>query len=263
MSTSFEDSSSLDEHEGVEWNGLEFTPVPLRRSVDLISALAMKGSARHLHLCNSWTVVLAERDLDLRRALEHESALNLVDGAPLARVLAATHGRPPQGTRGPSLFEAGVPELARNGARQLLFGATTENLAAITEHFQELGVREEQLFGHAPPYQPLTEEVIGDYVSVANSFAPDIVWVGLGTPKQDILAMHMAEQLEVPVVCVGAAFDFAAGSVPPTPRWLQNSGFEWVYRFAKEPRRLWRRYTWGNATFLRIVLRNKRSRAKS
>lgn len=81
------------------------------------------------------------------------------------------------------------------------------------------------------------------------------MWVGLGTPKQDFVSTALAERLSVPCVGVGAAFDFAAGSVREAPLWIQNSGLEWLYRLASEPRRLWRRYVFGNVRFIVAAVR--------
>ena len=86
-----------------------------------------------------------------------------------------------------------------------------------------------------------------------------IVWVGLGTPKQDVEVARLAASLPVVAVAVGAAFDFLAGTKPQAPIWMQKSGTEWLFRFASEPRRLAKRYIWGNSVFLAEAIRTLRS----
>jgi N-acetylglucosaminyldiphosphoundecaprenol N-acetyl-beta-D-mannosaminyltransferase len=89
-----------------------------------------------------------------------------------------------------------------------------------------------------------------------NRACPDIVWVGLGTPKQDFWVAHFRTMLEAPVlIAVGAAFDFHSGGVRQAPRWMMKCGLEWFYRLCREPRRLWRRYLVGNVVFLALILR--------
>ncbi len=95
----------------------------------------------------------------------------------------------------------------------------------------------------SPPFRPLTPQEDENVVQSIRAASPDIVWVGLGTPKQERwMAAHL-ERLGVPaLVGVGAAFDFLSGRKPQAPRWVQRSGLEWLFRLATEPRRLWRRY---------------------
>ena len=88
--------------------------------------------------------------------------------------------------------------------------------------------------------------------------AAQVVWVGLGTPKQDVFVDRFRGRIGVPLVAVGAAFDFLAGTKRMAPRWMQQRGLEWLYRLASEPRRLWKRYLVGNTVFLWRALRDTR-----
>jgi N-acetylglucosaminyldiphosphoundecaprenol N-acetyl-beta-D-mannosaminyltransferase len=94
-----------------------------------------------------------------------------------------------------------------------------------------------------PPFRPLSPEEDDAVIAQINAAKPDIVWVGLSTPKQEFwMAAHVG-RLDVPVLIgVGAAFDFLAGIKKQAPRWMRRSGLEWLFRLLQEPRRLWRRY---------------------
>src|SRR5204863_9712451 len=106
--------------------------------------------------------------------------------------------------------------------------------------------------GYSPPFRPLTPEEEGAIVEQVNSARPDVLWVGIGVPKQEKWMARMRERLDVPVMCgVGAAFDFHAGRIPQAPPWMQQRGLEWTYRIAQEPRRLLPRYLYYNPAFLR------------
>lgn len=102
-----------------------------------------------------------------------------------------------------------------------------------------------------PPFRPLNnveEENLRESVFAAK---PDIIWVGLSTPKQERFMAEYIDKLDTTLMFgVGAAFDFHAGLVPQAPAWMQNSGLEWFFRLCKEPRRLWRRYLKNNPLFI-------------
>lgn len=248
----------------VRWNGADFTPTDVEGAAELIASLvggdgSSAGSGRHVHLCNSWTIALAESDERLAAALRDDRAVNLVDGVPLGEVLARRAGQQRTTSRGPALFVHALPQYARLGRRQLFFGGTEEVLARIHQRLSADGVPAEDLQSYAPPMRPLDEAAIEDYIARIRDADADLVWIGLGTPKQDILAAEAVRRTGVTAVCVGAAFDFLAGTVKEAPGWVQDTGFEWLYRFACEPRRLWRRYTVGNAKFMKVVLREWRT----
>ena len=104
---------------------------------------------------------------------------------------------------------------------------------------------------YSPPFRPLSDAEEEAFVERINEAEPDVLWVGIGVPKQEKWMARMRERLQVPVMCgVGAAFDFHAGHVSMAPRWMQDRGLEWLYRSAQEPRRLLPRYLSTNPRFV-------------
>jgi N-acetylglucosaminyldiphosphoundecaprenol N-acetyl-beta-D-mannosaminyltransferase len=104
---------------------------------------------------------------------------------------------------------------------------------------------------YSPPFHALSTEESDQIVRRINDTCPHIVWVGLGTPKQERwMAAHVGALQANALIGVGAAFDFHAGLKPQAPRWIQRSGFEWLFRLLHEPRRLWRRYLINNPLFI-------------
>jgi N-acetylglucosaminyldiphosphoundecaprenol N-acetyl-beta-D-mannosaminyltransferase len=96
---------------------------------------------------------------------------------------------------------------------------------------------------YSPPFRPLTAEEDRDIVAQINVAEPDIVWVGISTPKQERWMSNHVDAINAPVLIgVGAAFDFLSGNKNQAPKWIQQSGFEWLFRLLNEPKRLWRRY---------------------
>ena len=108
---------------------------------------------------------------------------------------------------------------------------------------------------YTPPFRNLTAEEDAHVVKIINQAQPDIVWVGLSTPKQELwMAEHQSKLDASVLIGVGAAFDFNAGLKLQSPRWMQKSGLEWLFRLITEPRRLWRRYLINNPIFVTLVI---------
>jgi N-acetylglucosaminyldiphosphoundecaprenol N-acetyl-beta-D-mannosaminyltransferase len=138
-----------------------------------------------------------------------------------------------------SLCEHGIAR----GYRHYFYGGETdvaEQLAErLTERFPGLAVAG----AVSPPFGALTAGEDAVLVEEINQSHPDIVWVGLGTGKQERWMEEHRAQLEAPVlIAVGAAFDFLSGRKPQAPPWMRRSGLEWLFRLGSEPRRLWPRY---------------------
>lgn len=141
------------------------------------------------------------------------------------------------------------------GWKHFLLGGTDEVLkrlsASLIERTPEL-----KLCGtYSPPFRQLTTGEDDDLVERLNAEKPDIVWVGLGCPKQELwMAQHVHGMVGAVLIGVGAAFDFHSGLIPRAPPWMQAHGFEWVHRLMTEPRRLWRRYLVAAPAFAALVL---------
>jgi N-acetylglucosaminyldiphosphoundecaprenol N-acetyl-beta-D-mannosaminyltransferase len=109
---------------------------------------------------------------------------------------------------------------------------------------------------YCPPFRALSDAEVATVASRINDSRPDLVWVGLGCPKQDFWMARFRPHLDAPVLLgVGAGFDFLSGTMPLAPRWVQRSGFEWLYRLFSDPRRLWPRYSRVIPRFMVVFLR--------
>jgi N-acetylglucosaminyldiphosphoundecaprenol N-acetyl-beta-D-mannosaminyltransferase len=192
---------------------------------------------------------LARRDPKLRRRLNQDN-INLPDGMPLiwvGRRLGFDHldGR----VCGADLMLATMDRGRELGLRHYLHGNTDEVLTVLEAELR-LRLPGVDIVGRdAPPFRELTvaEELALEQRLL--DLQPDIVWVGLGTPKQDTFIHHFRHRAPSTFVAVGAAFDFISGAKRRAPVWMQKRGLEWAYRLAREPLRLGRRYLVGNARF--------------
>jgi len=251
------DKKAVTAASAVNWGGIQFRPMRVESAVTALLSDALSPHSHDFHLCNSWTVALAQRDQELAKVLRSGHGINLVDGVPLARVLSVAPYMQYATTRGPDLFLAGTRAASAAGLTQTFYGATDTALAQLRKRFMNEGWDVSKMHFLSPPFQPLSVANMSEGVKNIMAHEPQIVWVGLGTPKQDIFADFLTSNSEVTSVAVGAAFDFAAGTVAEAPAWVRGSGFEWLYRFSREPKRLWRRYTLGNITFIRLALQHR------
>lgn len=122
------------------------------------------------------------------------------------------------------------------------YGDTRVTLDAMRRNLEENYPGHKIAGSFSPPFRPVTPEEDEEHVKMINAARPEVLWVGLGTPKQDIWIYEHVDRLNVPVMAgVGAAFGFLSGKVKRCPDFIGNVGLEWIYRLLKEPRKLWRR----------------------
>jgi N-acetylglucosaminyldiphosphoundecaprenol N-acetyl-beta-D-mannosaminyltransferase len=214
----------------------------------------------HVHLANAYTVALADKDPDFRGVLD-EPALNFADGKPIAVVSKLSGHRPPlRQVRGPDLFENVLDFGRADGVKHFLLGSTPGVLnrleVSLASRYEGLKIVGKE----SPPFRSMSKEELSAQDKRIKASDAEIVWVGLGTPKQDLEVKRLAESMPVVAIAVGAAFGFSAGTVAAAPKWVQRTGLEWLHRLIKEPRRLWQRYFFGNARFVGIILRSRSGR---
>lgn len=208
-----------------------------------------------VHFCTAHTLVEAADNHELRAGLL-DNGLDVPDGVPLAWVGRA------RGYRIERVCGLDVlPNLADRGraqsARHYFYGGAegvAEALAArLVEQYPGLIVAGCE----SPPFRPLTDDEAKDMVRRLNDARPDFVWVGLGTPKQDLwIATYRPHLDAAALMAVGAAFEIVGGRRPRAPLAMQHAGLEWLWRLWQEPRRLAGRYTVTNARFMLIALRD-------
>lgn len=204
------------------------------------------------YLCHAAVSALmnARRDPAVARALAG-SALTLPDGMPVVWALRSLGERIEDRVYGPDLMLMACELSLRSGWRHFLYGghdreATVALASALRERFPGIAIAG----SWTPPHGPLSVAEEEEVAGLIDGAGTDIVWVGVGSPKQELWMERMRLRLGAPVLIgVGAAFDFHAGRVRQAPGWMQRRGLEWVHRLAREPRRLGPRYMRDNPAF--------------
>jgi N-acetylglucosaminyldiphosphoundecaprenol N-acetyl-beta-D-mannosaminyltransferase len=204
----------------------------------------------NVHVLNT-----AWKDRDLR-AILNQATLVYCDGAGVALAARLLGQRLPGRMTGADWIETLCRACADLGTSLYFLGGLPEVAARAAQHLESRYIGLPVAGVH---HGYIAEShVCSAAIAAVNGARPDILLVGMGTPTQEKWIAAHRHQLQVPVVwAVGALFDFVAGIQPRGPRWMLDSGLEWLYRLCSDPRRLWRRYLVGNPLFLLRILRQR------
>ena len=207
----------------------------------------------YITVANVDTIMQSKFNPQMREAV-NASSLSIPDGFPLL-VMQRLYGNPlEKRAYGPDLMNEFLKTAEEKGYTHFFYGSTEETLNKLNKNITVLFPQIKIAGSYAPPFRPLTREEDNKIIEMINNASPDVLWVGIGCPKQELWMYNHREQLSVPImVGVGAAFDFIAGTKPQAPRWMRESGLEWFYRLITEPKRLWRRYLVNNSLFILYV----------
>ncbi|MBA2637390.1 MAG: WecB/TagA/CpsF family glycosyltransferase [Solirubrobacterales bacterium] len=197
------------------------------------------------------TVMVCREDAATREAVLG-SSITVPDGRPLVWAMNALGHDMPDRVYGPELMDRFCARAARDATAVYLYGGRDRAaLALLVANLERRHPGLQVAGGHAPPFRSLTEDEEEAIARDIDASGAQVVWVGIGAPKQEQWMARMRPRLRAPVlVGVGAAFDFHAGLVPMAPAWMQASGMEWLFRLGREPRRLWKRYLRYNPRFV-------------
>ena len=205
---------------------------------------------RYVTLTNVHAIMQAQAEPAFKQVL-NQAASVCPDGMPLVWMGRRFGYAMPRRVYGPDLFWDFCRATERQGYSHFFYGGgpgIAQRLASeLKARFP--GVRVAGFY--SPPFRPLAEEEDAAVVRMINAAAPDLLWVGLGCPKQEFWMHQHAGRLRVPVMLgVGQAFDIYAGSLRQAPRWMREHGLEWLFRLCLEPRRLGKRYLLYNSWFV-------------
>lgn len=235
--------------------GVQIAALDRPQAARVILNAAQRGSALEVHLCNAYTLSLVDSNPELRAAL-HSSDLNLADGSPVAWLGRAQGMAGP--VRGPNLV-IDVARLGGGSINHFFWGARPGVAARMAKRISDLVPDLKVVGTESPPFGDPESSALDKLAEKLRASNAHLLWVGMGTPRQDLLVPRLAKRAQIPVVPVGAAFDFWAGTVREAPKFLHGTGLEWTYRLMHEPQRLWRRYLIGNPKFVLQVIRSRGS----
>jgi N-acetylglucosaminyldiphosphoundecaprenol N-acetyl-beta-D-mannosaminyltransferase len=230
--------------------GVRVDPYDRASALARLGEYVQNGGCHVVHQCNAHNLLLASKDEHYRSVL-NAGDLNLPDGWSTVWAGRLAGARMRERIAGADLFDGVVRWGLTQGVGHFFYGGTPQTLDRLMANVRRAYSGIKISGGYAPPFRALTPAEMEQAVERIGRSGAAIVWVGLGTPKQDYWMDEMRSRLDAHVlVGVGAVFDFLSGSKKRAPVWMQRSGLEWLHRLLSEPTRLWRRYVLGNPEFV-------------
>lgn len=202
-----------------------------------------------INTLNAHSFNVSRKDALFYEALKNSDIL-IPDGISIVWAFKWLKGETLSKIAGADLFDYEMNRIQKKGGKCFFLGSTEETLQKIKERafFEYPNI---EVYTYSPPYRVEFSDSDSELmIKAINDVKPDVLFIGLTAPKQEKWAYKSYNQLHVEhICCIGAVFDFYAGTVNRAPHWMIDSGLEWFYRLIKEPKRMWRRYLLGNLKF--------------
>lgn len=212
--------------------------------------------AEYIVLTGAHGVVEMQSDAELR-GINNRAGLTTPDGMPVVWMGRLKGHATIEKVYAPDVMTALFGHGVSRGYRHFLYGGDQGVAEQLRDVLQRRYPGIQVVGTYCPPFRPLEPREVDEIAAAIDAAAPDIVWVGIGCPKQERWMAKFRPLVRAPVlVGVGAGFDFLSGRKPLAPRWIQRSGFEWLYRLVSEPGRLWPRYSRVVPRFIYIAVRD-------
>ncbi len=233
--------------------GIGYSPINLLQAVEQVDSWILENQQRYVCVTPVHALMDLRKEPDLRH-IANNSGLTTPDGMPIVWILKLMGYKHVSRVYGPDLMLAVCEHGLSRNYRHFLYGSTPETLEMLSQRLQQKFPGIQITGSFAPPFRPLTDEEDLDVIMRINQSGADMVWVGIGSPKQECwMAQHIHKTNAKVMLGVGAAFDFHAGTKKQAPKWMQRSGLEWLFRLLTEPRRLWKRYLVSNTMFVFLI----------
>jgi N-acetylglucosaminyldiphosphoundecaprenol N-acetyl-beta-D-mannosaminyltransferase len=234
--------------------GVGISAIALPDAIQQIHRWVTLPKRHYVNVCTVHTVMECQKRPELKRIV-NRSGMATPDGMPLVWLCHYFGAKNATRVYGPDLLLAVCADSTAKGYRHYLYGGAPGIAAALAKTLEQRFPGLMVAGTYSPPMLAVGQLEEPGTIDMINRANPDIVWVGLGTPKQDYWVARHRKLLNAPVlIAVGAAFDFLTGRIPQAPSWMQRNGLEWLYRLSKEPRRLAYRYLVYNPLFVLCIL---------
>jgi N-acetylglucosaminyldiphosphoundecaprenol N-acetyl-beta-D-mannosaminyltransferase len=241
-------------HPKVVIGKINFSQVTLETLESSFCYLVEKSDSCHqVVVANVYSVYVASKDRYFYKIC-NSSDIVLADGLPVVWASKILGCKLPERIAGPDFMWSFSKTCAEKGYKIFLLGGRQENLDDLVRNLKNSFPGISIVGAYSPPFGEWSEEENNRIIQMINDSRTDVLWLGISTPKQDKWIFENKNRLKAKVAAgVGAAFDFHSGRVKRAPMWMQKSGFEWMFRFIQEPRRMWKRYLFSNTLFLYLL----------
>ena len=230
--------------------GIGIDAVDMVATVQTIASAVTAGTKGYVCATGVHGVMEATRNAEMRRALAH-AMLVVPDGMPTVWMGRLQGLHQMRRVFGPDLMLEVFRANDLQGCKHFLYGGAEGVASDLRDALQRRFPKCHIVGTYTPPFRPLDQQEETELRTTLSRVRPDILWVGLSTPKQELFMAKYLPRLETTLMIgVGAAFDYHTGRLKDSPQWLKPLGLQWLHRLAQEPRRLWKRYLLNNPAFI-------------
>ncbi len=238
--------------------GVNILVTDMERTVRFVEENIKKLSGEYVCVSNGHTTVTAFED-ESYRTVQNSAVMALPDGEPLSIVSRQRGFKDARRVTGPDFMEQMFHRGQEgNGLRHFFYGGSQDTLNTLESVLKEKYPALQIAGMYSPPFRPLTEEEDEEVIRIINDSKADIIWVGLGAPKQERWMYEHRNKVQGLMFGVGAGFDYHSGKLKRAPMWMQKMSLEWLMRLIQDPKRLWKRYLVTNIKFLWHVRKENR-----
>ncbi len=230
--------------------GTEIAVTTMKHTIETLEEEMERLRGQYICVSNVHTTVMAYEDAAYRR-VQNGAAIALPDGKPLS-LYSRKHGFPEaERVTGPDLM--GELFARDNGLSHYFYGGTPETIEVLSRKLRATYPNLRIAGMVSPPFRPLTPEEDAEEIRRMNASGADIIWVGLGAPKQENWMYEHRGKVNGVMIGVGAGFDYHADTIKRAPSWMQKASLEWLYRLMQDPKRLFGRYLKTNFKYLWLI----------
>lgn len=234
--------------------------ISMQETIDYITSNIDILRGRYICVSNVHTTVMSYEN-KAYNIVQNSAAMALPDGKPLSVVSRKRGHDKASRVTGPDLMGELFKRAGEYPLRHYFYGGTEETIEILRSRLEDKYPGLQIAGMYSPPFRNLNEEELAEVYEKINRTNPDIVWIGLGAPKQENFMYDNQGKLSAVMIGVGAGFDYHAGTIKRAPQWMQKCSLEWLYRLMQDPKRLFKRYFVTNIKFIYyIFLENLRGK---
>ena len=245
-------------HPYAEVLGVRVSAINMERALNLADRWITSGCPGYICASSVHGVMEAQSDSELMRVF-NQAFLNIPDGMPMTWVGRLQGRHQMDRVFGPDFMAAMCALSVQRGYRNFLYGGKPGVAQELTNKLLQRFPGLQIVGTYTPPFGALTQEQETELSNQIAESKPQILWVGISTPKQEHFMAQYVDRFKVPLaVGVGAAFDFHSGRLRDSSEWIKRTGLQWLHRLMQDPRRLWRRYFYNIPTFMWHIVGSSR-----
>ncbi|MEW4209510.1 WecB/TagA/CpsF family glycosyltransferase [Priestia megaterium] len=237
------------------------TALNFSETVGVVEKWISEEKDDYICICNTHSAVTASQNALFKDSLDN-AGICTPDGTPLVWALRLYGYKNQDRVDGPNLMLKLCELSSQKGYRIFLYGGTNDTLDKLERVLKEKYKNVNIVGKYSPPFRPLEETEEKEIARKVNETNPDLVFVSLGCPKQEIWMHNNKDSIKGIMIGVGAAFGFIIGEIKRPPIFFQKMGLEWLFRLVSEPKRLWKRYAYNNPVYIYRFLKTYRKNKK-